>query len=80
MDVIYEKAVAIWLARKYNLDADKISDIDFTTVGGGGCETCWYETFGIEFRNKGKLDERELGTTSAGQFIQECSEILQEIR
>lgn len=78
---VYQKAAAIWVARKFNLDADKITDVDFTRVSGGYCETCWYETLGVEFKYNGKYEERELGyyDTSPGAFIEEAVGILMEM-
>lgn len=76
----YNKAASLWVARRLNLDADKVTDVDFKVIYGGYCETCGYETFGLEYKYNGKYQELELGTTSAGEFIQEAVMLLNEIQ
>jgi hypothetical protein len=76
---VYNRAAATWVARKFGLDADKISDVNFSIEQGGGCETCWYEYLALEFKNNGKWDERELSDVSCGKFIEECVEVLGEL-
>lgn len=77
----YAVAVATWVGRKFKLDPSKISNVDFINYVAGYCETCGYETLGLEFKYDGKLQERELGyyDTSPGKFLEECSEILKEL-
>jgi len=76
---LYAKAASTWVARRFNLDADKVSDVDFKVIYGGYCETCGYETFGLEYKYNGKYQEAELGTTSVGEFLEEATEILKEL-
>lgn len=74
----FERAAAIWVAERFHLDADKVTGVTFSNYYGGGCETCGYETLGIEFHYNGKLRDEELGyySITPGQFLQECVEIL----
>lgn len=77
----YERAAAIWVAHRFSLNADKIYDVNFSNYVGGYCETCGYETLGVEFYLDGKYSERELGYygLTPGQFIEEAVEIMQEM-
>lgn len=79
---LYQRAVAIWVGRRYKLDPDKITDVNFANYVGGYCETCGYETLGLEFKYNGKYQEHELGyyDITPGQFIEECVEILKDIQ
>lgn len=80
MENLYERAVAVWVSRKTKLDPDKISNVDFTMIYGGYCETCGYETTGLTFKYNGRYQEYELGTTSAAQLFEECATIVDELR
>ncbi len=75
---LYSRAANLWVARRLNLDTEKVSNVNFKVIYGGYCETCGYETFGLEYYYNGKYQELELGTTSAGKFIQEAVELLKE--
>ena len=76
---IYARAAATWVARRFHLNADLVSGVDFATYRGGYCDTCAYETTGVSFKYYNQFREEEIGTTSAGQFIEECCEILAEL-
>jgi hypothetical protein len=80
-DNIYQRAAAVWVGRKFNLDDTQISDVDFMNYVGGYCDTCGYETLGLSFKYKGKYTERELGyySITPGQFIEEAVEIMNEL-
>lgn len=77
----YERATAIWLARKLKLDADKVSKVRFKEYyPGGGCETCGYGgeyNFAIEYYFDGSLKEYQPPyDLTPGKFIEECVEVL----
>ncbi len=75
----YQRAAAAWVANKTGQDVNKIYGVDFALIYGGYCETCGYETAGLEYYYNGKLQEYEsLTYISAGQFIQECMELLEQ--
>ena len=78
----YARAASIWVARRFNLDENKVSDVDFAAYYGGYCETCGYETHGLDFKYNGKSRTEELGyyDITPGQFIEECVAILEEIK
>lgn len=78
----YDKAAALWVKRYFNLkDSDVVTDVDFANYVGGYCETCGYETLGLDFKLNGKLVNRELGyySVTPGRFIEECVALLDEI-
>lgn len=77
---VYDRAAALWVAKQTNLDADKISEVTFTVIRGGYCETCAYESSGIEFKYGGKVREYEFpyGVTMAS-FLEESVALLSEV-
>lgn len=75
----YARAASLWVANRLNVDPERVSSVDFKVIYGGYCETCGYETFGLEYKLDGKYSELELGTTSAGEFIQEAIQLLENI-
>lgn len=78
----YEKAAALWVKRHFQLkDSDVVTDVTFANYVGGYCETCGYETLGLDFMLNGKYTNRELGyyNVTPGQFIEECVALLDEV-
>lgn len=74
----YQRAAALWIAERVRKDANRIYGVTFTTYYGGYCETCGYETTGLEYYFNGTLEEFEFGSyRDAGEFIQECMELLE---
>lgn len=75
----YQRACALWVAQKTGKDADKITDVNFTVIRGGVCETCAYESTGIEFRYNGHYQEYEFfGDESMAKFLEEAVQLLAE--
>ncbi len=76
----YMRAAAEWVARRIGKPVHLIWGVDFAVNQGGYCETCSYESPGIEYWYNGKHDVYELSwdERTAGGFIEECVEILQE--
>lgn len=71
------RAAALWVAREYGLDVDKISGVTFAVYRGGHCETCAYDEPGIEFKYGSKTERRELPDGfKAGDFIAACVALL----
>ena len=85
-DPRYERAMAVWLSRRFRdskgkpLDPDKISHIEFDTFGGGYCETCAYDAAGITFRYAGNFRTEELDYTdrAPAKLVAEVVAIMQE--
>ena len=77
---LYDRAASIWVARKFNLDEDKVSNVDFKVVYGGYCETCGYETLGLSYQYDGQYRDAELSSLRPGHFIEECVEILKTLQ
>lgn len=76
-----DRVVAEWLARRTKQDASKITDISFAMIDNGGCETCGYETLGMEYKYDGKYQDYEIGTygITPGEFVAECAAIQAEL-
>ena len=76
----YERAAATWVARYLKVDPKIISNVNFAVAYGGYCETCGYETAGLEFKKNGKWETIEIPdyVITPGEFIEECVAILKE--
>lgn len=74
---VYQRAAAICVAREFALDPDHVAGVDFCVHVDGYCETCAYETTGVEFVYRNGREIRAFDITP-GQFIEECVKILTE--
>jgi len=78
----YQRAAAIWVARRVNGNPDRIYDVDFGVDPGGGCPTCDYGPEAvIRYVDNGRGKEISMNyEITPGKFIEECVAILEEMR
>jgi hypothetical protein len=78
----YQRAAAIWVARKRELDPDKLLAVDwYHEDGWSSASGTGYEgESGLEFYYNGKHDRYAFWDyrMTPGKFIEECVEILKE--
>lgn len=74
----YDQAASRWVEQHFGYKPGTVSDVDFTTVGNGGCETCYFESAALEFRHNGQYKKGELWNVTAGQFIEQCVALMIE--
>lgn len=80
---IYARAAATWVERAIHADEDVlIWRVNFHTVNYG-CETCGWDTCGVQYLALPEGSERILEKTAEltitpGKFIEECVAILRE--
>jgi len=79
----YQRAAAIWVARRVEGNPDRIYDVDFGVDPGGGCPTCdMGPQATITYTDNGRgreifLDDYRI---TPGKFVEECVAILEEMR
>jgi hypothetical protein len=72
MDIVTRKTHA-WAAKRFNLPVERIESVEFTTVYGGYCETCGYETTGVEIKVGGSYEKFETGDIEVAELVREIS-------
>jgi hypothetical protein len=75
----YQRAVAIWIARRVNRNPERIYGVEFDGSYTEGCPTCGGDLFtGITYYDNGQHREYDMKYMVPGQFIEECVAILEE--
>lgn len=77
----HQRAAALWVAKQIGVkNPDLITDVTFAIIRGGYCETCEYESTGVEFKNDGKWSTYEFPyDTDVGNFLEQCVALLEEV-
>jgi len=80
----YQRAAAIWVARKVGKDPDRIYGVDWYRRDGETSDAGTYfeGEYGLEYCDNGswKRYDWSIGSPTPGRFLEECVAIMQEVK
>lgn len=78
---VYDKAVEVWVERKFDHTPGSVTHVEFAIEQTGYCETCASEEVGVEYKLNGKYVTQVIPSwkVTPGKMMSECAEIVKEL-